>query len=122
MIGKHLIGKHLIGKHLAILATAALVWSMSPVHAADGTDPPTDLSAAKKKKGKGGTKGGGEQYMTIEMQDVMVTSHSPAQGGRPKGPPSGGLLNYSGGSLNPNAPAPTGTPLPPPAGGRPGIR
>ena len=112
-----MIGKHLIGKHLAILATAALVWSMSPVHAADGTNPPTDLSAASKnkKKGKGGTKGG-EQYMTIKMQDAMVTSYRPSQGGRPKGAPSGGLLDYTGGSLNPNAPAPTGTPLPSPAG------
>jgi hypothetical protein len=73
-----MIGKHLIGKHLAILATAALVWSMSPVHAADGTNPPTDLSAASKnkKKGKGGTKGGGEQYMTIKMQDALVTSYA----------------------------------------------
>jgi hypothetical protein len=114
----------MIGKHLAILATAALVWSMPPVHAADGTNPPTDLSAASKnkKKGKGGTKGGGEPYMTIEMKDALITSYRPAQGGRPKGSPSGGLLNYSGGNMNPNAPAPTGTPLPPPPGGRPGLR
>ena len=112
----------MIGKHLAIFAAAVLVWSMSPVHAADGTNPPTDLSAVnKKKKGKGGTKGG-EQYMTIKMQDAMVTSYRGSQGGRPKATPSGGLLNYTGGSINPNAPAPTGTPLPPPAGGRPGIR
>jgi hypothetical protein len=112
----------MIGKHLAIFATAALVLNMSPVHAADGTSPPTDLSAVKKKKGKGGTKGGSEQYMTIKMQDAMVTSYRSSQGGRPKGAPIGGLLDYTGGSFNPNAPAPTGTPLPPPAGGRPGIR
>jgi hypothetical protein len=100
----------MIGKHLAILATAALVWSMSPVHAADGTNPPTDVSAAKKKKGKGGAKGGGEQYLTIKMQDTMVTSYRPSQGGRPKGSPGGGLLGYTGGNFNPNAPAPTGRP------------
>jgi len=113
----------MIGKHLAIFASAALFLNMSPVHAADGTSPPTDLSAASKnkKKGKGGTKGGGEPYMTIKMQDAMVTSYRSSQGGRPKGAPSGGLLNYTGGSLNPNAPAPTGTPLPPPPA-RPGIR
>jgi hypothetical protein len=114
----------MIGKHLAILVTAALFWSISPVHAADGSNPPTDLSAASKnkKKGMGGTKGGGEQYMTYEMKNAIVTSYRPAPGGRPKGSPSGGLLNYSGGNMNPNAPAPTGTPLPPPPGGRPGLR
>jgi hypothetical protein len=128
----------MIGKHLAILATAVLISGVSPAHAAedlsrfvmtagtkanaakhDALKPqagPTDVSAAqKKKKGKSGTKGG-EQYMTIKMQDAMVTSYRPSQGGRPKGPPGGGLLNYSGGSLNPNAPAPTGTPPPRPAG------
>jgi hypothetical protein len=109
------------GKHLAILAAAALLCGLSPVHAVDGIDPPTDLSAAKKKKGKGGTKGG-EQYMTIKMQDAMVTSYRPAQGGRPKGPPSSGLLDYTGGGFNPNAPAPTGTPLPRPPGAGPVIR
>jgi hypothetical protein len=102
----------MVVKHLAILVTAALFWSMPPVHAADGTNPPTDLSAVKKKKGKGA----GEKYLTIKMQDAMVTSYRPSQGGRPKGPPGGGLLDYTGGSLNPNAPAPTGTPLPSPAG------
>jgi hypothetical protein len=122
------------GKPLAILATAVLICSVSPVHAADGINrpaganakadaaddgalnaqvAPTDLSAAKKKKGKGGTKGG-EPYMTIKMQDTMVTSYRPAQGGRPKGP-SGGLLGYSGGNFGPNPPSPTGTPVAPPA-------
>jgi hypothetical protein len=114
-------------KHLAILATAVLICSVPQVHAADGIDrlaagdgalntqaAPTDLSAAKKKKkGKGGTKGG-EQYMTIKMQDAMVTSYRPAQGGRPKGPSGSGLLGYSGGNFGPNPPSPTGTPLAPP--------
>ena len=116
----------MIRKHLAILAIAALICSVSPVHAADGIDrlaagdgalnaqaAPTDLSAAKKKKGKGGAKGG-EQYMTIKMQDAMVTSYRPAQGGRPKGPSGSGLLGYSGGNFSPNPPSPTGTPLAPP--------
>jgi len=106
-------------KHLAILATAVLICSVSPVHAGgDGAlnaqAAPTDLSAAKKKKGKGGTKGG-EQYMTIKMQDAMVTSYRPPQGGRPKGPSGSGLLGYSGGNFGPNPPSPTGTPLAPPA-------
>ncbi|MBX9840666.1 MAG: hypothetical protein K2Z80_02530 [Xanthobacteraceae bacterium] len=130
------------GKHLAILATAALVWGVAPAHATDGLKlpgnvsnaptgtgastsqakpkhlmPGTSLCAAKKKKGKGGTKGGGEQYMTIRMQDAMVTSYRPARGGRPKGPPGAGLLGTTGGSFAPNAPSPTGTPVAPPAGG-----
>jgi hypothetical protein len=125
-------------RHLAILAAAGLVWSVSPVHAADGRvliaagaqadahplksqAAPTDLSAAKKgkKKGKGGTNSG-EPYMTIEMKDAMVTSYR-SQGGRPKGALGGGLLNPTGGNFNPNPPSPTGTPLPPPSG-RGGIR
>jgi hypothetical protein len=120
---------------LAILATG-LIWSISPVHAVDGTSgtvaaagakagtandhalksqaAPTDLSAARKnkKKGKGGTKGG-ERYMTIEMKDALVTSYR-SQGGSPKGAP-GGLLGYSAGNFSPNPPSPTGTPLAPPA-------
>jgi hypothetical protein len=101
-------------KHLAILAAAALLCSLSPVHAVDGLDPPTDLSAAKKKKGKGGTKGG-EAYLTIKMQDAPVTSYR-SEGGRPKGASGGGLLNTTGGNFSPNPPSPTGTPLPPPSG------
>ena len=119
-------------KHLAILATAGLIWSISPVHAVDGTNgpvatiagtandhalksqaAPTDLSAARKKKGKGGTKGG-EKYMTIEMKEALVTSYR-SQGSPPKGAPGGGLLGYSAGNFSPNPPSPTGTPLAPPA-------
>jgi hypothetical protein len=123
-------------KHLAILATAGLVWSVSPAHAADGIGrlaasakgdaanhdalqsqaKPTDVSAAKKKKGNGGKKGGEQQpYMTIKMENTMVTSYR-SQGGRPKGAPGGGLLGTTSGNFNPNPPSPTGTPLAPPAG------
>ena len=124
-------------KHLAILATAGLVWGVSPVHAVDGTSSvvgtggvtadaanagasklqarPTDVSAARKRKGKGGTKGG-EAYMTIKMQDALVTSYR-SQGGRPKGVLSGGLLGTTGGNFNPNPPSPTGAPAPPATSG-----
>ena len=100
-------------KHLAIFATAGLIWSVSPVFAMDGIGRlvatgsakadtandqalqsqavPTDLSAARKKKGKGGPKGG-EPYMTSELENAMITSFPSKQGGRPNRPPGGGLL------------------------------
>jgi hypothetical protein len=80
--------------------------------------PPPCQGVAEKKKGKGGKKGGeAQQYMIIKMEDAMISSYRSSQGGRPKGPPSGGLLDSAGGGFNPNAPSATGTPLAPAAGG-----
>jgi hypothetical protein len=109
-------------KHLSILAVATIVWSVSPVGAAGSKSPKsqsiqsqsgTTFKAAKKNKGKGGTKGG-EPFLTVTLENVMVSSYRRSPGGRPKGPPGAGLLgNTGGGNFAPNAPSPMGTPSAP---------